>query len=190
LATLEGDVKKWIAGLISLSFCILGSQNALAQSHLGLTAAGVHLGLVSPENMDTTVGLGAFADLGTMAPQVHLVSSLDFWSKSQSVPFGGDASVRDIALTVRGEFMFPVTSPKVKPFAGGGLGLHYLTGKVSAPGFPTIESSSTKLGLDLGGGMATPLGPKTDFLAELWYGVVDTANQLSIRAGLSFKLGV
>ena len=58
-------------------------------------------------------------------------------------------------------------------------------------GFPavTAEGTSTKLGLDLGGGIATGLGPRTDLLAETWFGVVDAANSFSLRAGLSYKLG-
>jgi hypothetical protein len=59
------------------------------------------------------------------------------------------------------------------------------------PGFPatTVEDSSTKLGLDLGGGVATAINPQLDFLGELWYGIVSDVSQLSLRVGVSYKLG-
>ena len=182
-------MRKSIVPVIVLTFCALTSQNALAQADLGPKAAGVQLGIVSPENADATVGFGVFADLGTMAPNMRLASHLDFWSKSEDSPFGGSASVSDVALSMRGKYMFQVSSPKIQPFAGVGLGMHFLHAKVEVPGFPPIEDSSTKFGLDLGGGFGTPLNPRTDLRTELWYGVVDNFSQFSVKVGLAFKLG-
>jgi hypothetical protein len=63
---------------------------------------------------------------------------------------------------------------------------------VSVPGFPTMtdEVSDTKLGLDLGGGIATPLGPKNDFHAEMWFGIVSDVSQFALRVGISHRLGM
>ena len=82
-----------------------------------------------------------------------------------------------------------VRTPRIKTFAEAGVGIHFLHAKLETPGYPDITDSSTKLGLDLGGGFAMPVNPRTDFRSELWYGVVDGFNQLSVRAGLAFKLG-
>jgi hypothetical protein len=62
---------------------------------------------------------------------------------------------------------------------------------MAIPGFPTttVEDSQTKLGLDLGGGMAMSVSPRTDLLGELWYGVVSDVSQFSLRCGLSYKFG-
>jgi hypothetical protein len=189
LANKEGILKKWSVILVVLC-CGLASQNALAQANLGLKTAGFQVGVVSPENSDATLGFGGFADWGTLTPNIHLVSHLDYWSKSESSPFGEEVSVRDVALSMRGKYMFAVSSPKFQPFAGLGLGMHFLNARVEVPGFPTAEDSSTKLGMDFGGGFTSPLSPKTDLQAEMWYGIVDNFSQLSVKAGMAFKLGM
>ena len=182
-------MKKLIVSVALLGLCTLASQNAFAQSNIGMKGWGVQVGMVSPESMDATLGFGAFADLGTMTPNRRLVPHLDYWGKSEDFPGGGTSSVGDVALSVRGKYMFPVSSPRVQPFAGAGLGIHMLHAKVEMPGFPDMTDSSTKLGFDFGGGVTSPMNPKTDFVGEAWYGVVDGFSQMSVKVGLAFKLG-
>ena len=166
---------------------------AIAQSDLGLKRVGVALGYTDPEQLGGTFSVGGFADHGTIAPRLGLESRLEYWSSSDET-FGAGTSLRDISLGARGKFSFPVENSRIRPFAGAGLGIHFLKAAVSTPpqfGFPafSVAGSSTELGLDLGGGIATDLGPRTDLLAEAWFGIVDTANTFSLRAGLSRKLG-
>ena len=166
---------------------------ALAQSDLGLKRVGLALGYVDPEQLGGTFSVGIFADHGTIAPRVGLESRLDYWGSTDE-SFGAKASIRDVSIGTRGKYYFEVTNPKLRPFAGAGLGLHFLKATVTTPaqfGFPalTVEGTSTKLGLDFGGGVATAFGPRTDLLAEAWFGVVDGANTFSLRVGLSHKLG-
>jgi len=92
------------------------------------------------------------------------------------------------SLGTRGEYMFHVSSPKFQPYAGAGLGVHFLSAKVTVPGFPDATASSTKLGLDMGGGFITPLSPKTDLSVDLWYGIVQDFSQVSFKVGVSFDL--
>jgi hypothetical protein len=70
--------------------------------------------------------------------------------------------------------------------------MHFLRAETSmnVPGFPpvTAAGSDTKLGLDIGGGISTPLNAKNDFRAEAWYGIVSDVNQFAIRVGFSHKL--
>ncbi|MGH7724398.1 MAG: outer membrane beta-barrel protein [Candidatus Eiseniibacteriota bacterium] len=187
-----------ILATVAVALCTVASQNAAAQSDFGFKKLGVAVGYVSPEDMDGTFSIGGFADLGTVAPRFGIEARLDYWSVSetQEVPFPGapsaEASVRDITLGARGKYYFPVSSTSVRPFAGAGLGMHFVKAEVSIPPVGplpgmSVEDSSTELGLDLGGGMATSLGAKTDLLAELWYTASDLG-QLSLRAGLAFKL--
>jgi opacity protein-like surface antigen len=162
-------------------------------SHMGLKAIGAAVGFVSPEDADGTFSVGAFADWGMITPEIGLESRLDYWSQSES-SFGVEASVSDITLGARGKYYFEVSNSNLRPFAGAGLGLHFLHAEVvipAQPGFPEMkaEDSSTKLGLDLGGGLAIPINPRADLLTELWYGVVSGANQFSLRVGLSHRLG-
>jgi opacity protein-like surface antigen len=186
----EGTLKKSMIALLALCSCVIASQDAMAEGNLGLRAAGVQVGMVNPEDVDATLGFGAFADWGSLTPNIKLVSHLDYWSKSEgSAPFG-EATIRDVALSMRGKYMFPVSSSTFQPFAGVGIGLHFLNAKVEVPGFPAIEDGTTKIGFDFGGGFSRPINPRMDFQAETWYGVVDGFNQFSLKGGLAFKLGM
>jgi hypothetical protein len=158
---------------------------------LGLRAIGGSLGFVSPDNVDGTFTLGIFADCGRITPNIALEPRIDYWSKSQGA-FGSEASIRDVSLGVRGKYLFESSNPKLQPFAGAGLSMHFLHSEVniSDPGFPAMSASAsdTKLGLDLGGGIATPIGPRSAFLGEAWYSIVSDFSQFSMKAGLSYRL--
>jgi opacity protein-like surface antigen len=180
---------------LTISVCALVSQSAMAQTNLGFKGIGGNVGVVNAEDMDATFGLGLHLDHGTIVPNLALESRVDYWSKSEEV-FGGEASVRDIAVGARCKYLFNVSNPVITPFAGAGLGLHFLKAEVSVlppPGFPgegmSVEDSETKLGLDLGGGMAAALSPRTSLLAELWYGIVSDVSQLSLRVGMTYHFG-
>jgi len=189
-------MKLAVCGVLA-AICMLSAQNARAQSDIGFKRLGVSAGLVNVEDVDATVGFGVFADLGTMSPTLRLEPYLDYWSKSEDVTGGGEASVRDVVLGARGRYMFETTS-NVHPFAGAGLGLHFVRAEVDIPeqnfgGFiipaQHVEDSSTKLGLDVGGGIETPLNATTDFIAQGWYTFVSDVAQLSLKVGLSWRMG-
>ena len=178
--------------LLTLAATVLAAPLALA-SDLGLKRVGGAIGFVDPEGLGTTFSLGIFADHGNITPNISLESHLDYWGQSDSY-FGTESSLRDIALGARVKYNFVVSNPKIRPFAGAGLGMHFLKAEVTIPpqfGFPgsTVDASSTELGIHLGGGIGTPLSPRTDLLGETWFGLVDGANSFALRAALSFKLG-
>ncbi|MDH3215363.1 MAG: outer membrane beta-barrel protein [Candidatus Krumholzibacteria bacterium] len=192
-------MKQLVAMLAIVCTCAFASSQAIAQADLGLKGAGVEVGMVSPEDLDATVGFGLFVDLGTIAPQFMLEGYFDFWKTSEDLSGLGEASARDIALGAKGKWIFRTSNPRIRPFAGGGLGLHFLHAEVDIPdqlisGFlipgMTIEDDSVKLGLDFGGGMNVTLNERTDFIGELWYGVVSDVNQLSLKVGVLYKLGM
>ena len=171
-----------------LLFCTIVSQDAWAKTDLGLKAIGGDVGFVDPENIDGTLGFGAFANMGTLSPDIRLAPHIGYWSKSNS--FGGaKTSISDISLAARGLYMFHVSSMKFRPYAGAGLGLHMVHAKVqtTAPAME-ISDTRTKLGLDMGGGFITPLSQKTDFSLDLWYTAVSDVGHLSMKAGVSFDL--
>jgi opacity protein-like surface antigen len=181
----------------ALALSAISTTSALAEADLGCKSLGVAVGFVGPEDIDGTFSIGAFMDHGTITPQISLESRLDYWGQSESSTFMGittEASVRDIAVGARGKYNFTVSNPKVQPYLGMGLGIHFVHFEATMPTFPgepetTIEDSSTKLGLDLGGGISTPIAPRTDLLGELWYGIVSDVNQLNLRVGVSYALG-
>ncbi|HKQ57468.1 MAG TPA: outer membrane beta-barrel protein [Candidatus Eisenbacteria bacterium] len=183
---------KRIVFLLVLGSLVASVPAATAASDLGFKRIGATLGYIDPEGLGGTFSFGVIADHGTIAPKWGLESRFEYWSSSESA-FGAEASIRDVALGARTKYYFPIQNPRIRPFAGAGLGMHFLKAKVTVvqPGFPpmTAEGSQTELGLDLGGGVAHDLGPRTDLLGEVWFGMVDTANTFSLRVGLSRQLG-
>jgi len=171
---------------------VLATGSAFAQSDLGFKSVGVATGFVSPEDLDGTFSIGVFVDHGYIAPRLGLESRIDFWSTSEEA-FGTELAVSDVTMGARAKYYFEVNHPTIRPFAGAGLGIHLLHAKatLSMPGFPdeTVSDSETKLGLDIGGGLAVPMNPRWDFNGELWYGIVSDVGQFSIRAGFEYKLG-
>jgi opacity protein-like surface antigen len=198
MASMEGLMQKRLTVWAILLFCSVASQNAWAGTNLGLRSAGVDVGYVDPENIDGTMGFGAFANMGNLSPDIRLAPHLGYWSKSQEA-FGTKASISDISFSTRGLYMFHTTSQKFRPYAGAGLGFHFLHAKVQTAAqdlgggviIPAMEASdnSTKLGLDMGGGFTTPLSEKTDFCLDLWYTAISDVGHLSLKAGVSFDLG-
>lgn len=178
--------------LFGLVAGVLVSSTAMAQTHLGLKGIGGAIAYVNPEGVDATIGLGALADLGDIAPRIRMESRLDFWSHSEEV-FGAKASIRDITLGARGKYMLEVKNPKYQPYVGAGLGLHFLHAEVTVPaqgGFPamTADDSQTKLGLDIGGGVMTAVTPQMNLMGEMWFGIVSDVSQFSLRVGLCHQL--
>jgi opacity protein-like surface antigen len=177
--------------VISVLMSAIVTTGAMAESDLGFKDVGAAVGFVSPDNLDGTFSIGVSVDHGNVTRNIGLESRLDYWGQSESA-FGAEASVRDIAIGTRGKYFFELTNPKLRPFAGAGLGIHFLHSEatVSMPGFPetTVDDSATKLGLDLGGGMAAAVGPKTSLLGELWYTAVSDVSQFSLRFGMSYSL--
>lgn len=190
-------MRKPLTVLLVLLFCTVASQNARAQSDVGLKAAGFELGVVDPEHVDATIGFKGFLDLGTLAPNVGLSAQLGFWTASDGSYNFGDYSLSDLSLGMRGTYMFNASSSGMVPFAGAGLGLHFLHASVDVPnqdvggllipGY-TADDSSTKLGLEVGGGLKFPMGQSRDLITEAWYGSVDGASQFSVHVGMAFPL--
>ena len=179
--------------LLTLALCGLIARDANAQAHLHLDRVGGAIGYVSPEHIGGTLGLGVFADLGTIAPRIGLETRLDYWSSSDQL-YGTKTSVSDVTIGARGKYFFPAPGSQFRPFAGAGLGFHVVHAEVKIPPSPgdpggTFGDSQTKLGLDLGGGAVTSVGPRADLLGEIWYGIVSDVSQFSLRVGLSYKLG-
>jgi hypothetical protein len=198
-----------IVALAVLLFCIVAWQNALAgptprtkqriqqraqqrtqsDDGIGLRSLGADLGFVDPDNVPGTFGMGVFANLGNLTRDIRLVPRIGYWSKSEEF-FGDEVSVRDISFGARGQYMFHVSSPKFRPYAGTGLGLHLVRAKVSSVNPPMeVSQTESKVGVDFGGGFITPLGQSTDFCLDLWYTAVADVGHVSMRAGVSFDMG-
>jgi opacity protein-like surface antigen len=166
------------------------TTTAMAAADFGLKGIGVRVGVVEPENLDTTVGFGFFMDLGTFHPNVAFETYVDYWSNSIDVGFM-DTSFRDVAVGAKVEYLFTLSRPTIHPFIGGGLSMHFLQqsvdlGGLSVPGM-SLDVSDTKLGLDLGGGLRAGVAEHLDIIGEAWYSMVPDFNQLVATGGIAYK---
>lgn len=174
---------------------LLVAVQASGQTNLGPKGLGVELGLVGPDNIDTTLGIGAFLDLGTFAPNMALESYLGYWANTENYA-GGEEYARDLSIGVRGKYMFATASPLFHPFAGVGLGLHFvrwevdvpdmIVGSILVPGFHN-EDTDTSIGVDIGGGLQTNLSDRADLIGEIWYTAVDRYDNVSLKVGALYK---
>ncbi|MFQ5651090.1 MAG: hypothetical protein ACE5IY_14210 [bacterium] len=95
------------------------------------------------------------------------------------------------------KYIFPVSNPALRPFAGGGLALHFLNVDVDVPevdfGGTTFGGSSsettTKIGFNIAGGVFYKMNPKVDLIGEFKFRVVSNFNQIILRVGALFYLG-
>jgi opacity protein-like surface antigen len=131
--------------------------------------------------------------MGGFSPRLRVEPRLDYWSKSEDM-FGGGISVRDFTLGARVKYYYPLTNTRLLPFAGGGFGIHLFKAEVEVidpftGGTMSVEDSSTKFGIDFGGGLAAPVSLRTNFVAEVWYGAVSDFSHFSLKVGISHAFG-
>lgn len=179
--------------LLTLAFCLLATQSAMAQSNLELRRFGGSLGLIDVDGMGGTAGFGVRADMGTITPRIALEPNLEYWSNSEGVS-GASVSLRDVSIGARAKYMFQATNPNLRPYVGAGLGLHFFKAEAEvydAFSGQTLESedSATKLGFDIGGGIANALSAQTDLFAEAWYTAVSDFDHMGIRVGFMRAFG-
>jgi opacity protein-like surface antigen len=180
--------------LLSLSF-VLGASASLAYSKVRITGIGGHLDYVDPEDIDSVVGFGGILDLGTMMPDLGLEANVDYWSKSYDLPMVADANASFSLLSfgATAKYYFAPEETALRPFAGGGLALHFAQASVDYPGgyyfSGSADENQTKLGIDLCGGALYGVSGKIDLLGELRYRLVSDVNQVVLRAGLIYRMG-
>jgi opacity protein-like surface antigen len=181
--------------LVLLVVALLVAAPVMAKSDIGLKAVGARVGYIMPEDpIESTLGFGAHADLGTLMPNLTLHGYLDYWSKSYDEGTYWEASYSVIGISAIAKYHFEMDG-NIKPYAGGGLGFNIGTAKAEYTG-PTYgydlgdtdaSESNTDLGLTLVGGAAMELSPSMDGFVELRYST-DGADYFGIYAGISYKL--
>ena len=190
-------MRRNIALLTCVLVLTLGASAASAQANLGFKGVGLRVGYVNPENIDATFAFGVFTDLGTFHPNVSFETYMNYWSKSMDEGSFGEVSFRDIVVGAKAQYMFNLANPKIRPFVGAGLSLHFLHGEASVPTMTygtitipgtSIDTSDTKLGLDFGGGLRAGLSDTVDFVGEAGFSLVSDINQFGISAGVLFHI--
>lgn len=190
-------MKRFSMVLATVAFCTMFAASASAESNLALRGIGLKAGVVDPEDVDLTLGLGLIFDLGTIHPKVALESYAGFWSQTEQV-FGAEFGVRDFSFGAKAKYMFATSNPSVQPFVGSGLGFHVIrahveTSPISFGGTVLFEGSSIdqtelKLGLDIGGGVRIDTGSRFAFVGEGYYTITEVGH-LSMMVGGVYMFG-
>jgi len=151
-----------------------------ASQGLGFRGLGARIGFVDPEGASSTVDLGLHIDAGEFVQHVHIVPLVEYWKVGAS---GVDVS--DLMLGSDVNVDFPVEGGRLTPYAGGGLGLHFV--KADAPAGFVGSSSDTKLGLSIQGGIKNQVMPNLGIFGEVKYNFVSDVNQLKITGGFTYN---
>jgi hypothetical protein len=175
-------------GLVSL---LVAAPAAFAQQSttarepsLGFQGIGVRLGMVDPEDVSSTLELGGHIDAGEFVKGVRLMPVVEYWSLGTDVgPYSSDIS--DFSFGADVNVDFPLQNSRMVPYAGGGLGLHFLSFDSTVPNVP--DESKTKLGLNIQGGIRNDVMPNLSIFGEARYNFVSDANQLKLLGGFTYR---
>ncbi|MDQ7064102.1 MAG: outer membrane beta-barrel protein [candidate division KSB1 bacterium] len=176
------------AVFVTLVLVGVAASGAHAQGGIGFYGVGGRLFYVNPEDVDGTIGFGAFANLGQIGENMNLEAALDYWSKSAKEG-GVGASFSDIAIMGVVKYMLGAADAQMRPYVLAGAGLHFLKVEVDLGFLGSASDSDTKLGIDAGAGVLYMMNEKMDIIAEIKYRLVSDLNQLVISVGGVFALG-
>lgn len=172
---------------LMIAVVLIGSAAAATAGDLGFQGAGGRLGYVDTD-AGGTIGLGGHVEFGELAPQWALQGNLLYWSKSEDVrTIGGTASWSWSLFSIEGvaKYQFENSSPDWRPYAGGGVGLHFASVDVDGP----ADASDTKLGVTLLGGTNYAVKEGTDLFGEFRYVIISDFDYWSLSAGVTFWFG-
>ncbi len=191
-------MKRFSMVVAAVAVCTLVTVDAFAAANLSLRGIGLKAGVVNPEDLDMTLGVGLVFDLGTIAPNWALESYAGYWSQSEEF-FGTEFGVRDFAFGGKTKYMFKTKNPSVQPFVGGGLGFHVMTAHAEiAPVYfgttlvlpgSSADDTEFKVGADLGGGLRIDTGGQFAFIGEGWFTLVSDVSHFSLMAGAVYMFG-
>lgn len=173
-----------LALLLALSFAPAAHAQSTTTTQkpdesFGFRGIGVRAGLVDPENASSTIMYGVHVDLGEFVPNLRITPFAEYWSVGVS---GADRSDFVVASDV--DWQFPLIGPKVTPYAGAGLGLHFLKANYQAP---TPDFSKTRLGLHVEGGVRDEVMPNLSLFGELRFTFVDAADNFKLLGGFTYN---
>lgn len=167
-----------VAGVASFASTAAAQTNRTEDIGLGFKGIGARIGFVDPEGASSTLDLGFHIDAGEIARNVHVAPIAEYWKVGVS---GIDLSDFSVGLDLMLDF--PLQDSRMTPYAGGGLGLHFV--KVDDPA--GASDSDSKLGLNVQGGIRTDAMPNLALFGELRYNFVSDFNQLKILGGFTYR---
>lgn len=150
--------------------------------NLSFRGAGAEVGWIVPTRTESTVLVGARADLGWLGPAVRIVPRMTFWASEMDAgevrrladqletvcdrqtdcpAFDlGEIRVSDLAIGLDGHYVWE-TALGIDTYAGVGGGLHLLNGSGEAIDDTFVEDLLDAIapGVDLVVGAELPMGP-------------------------------
>lgn len=176
-----------VSGLVALMAAApaaFAQETTAREPGLGFQGLGARIGFVDPEGTSSTLELGLHIDAGQIARGVRLQPVVEYWSLGQSIgPYDSDTS--DLSFGADVNVDFPLQDSRIVPYAGGGLGLHFLGFDSTVPG--VSDQSDTKLGLNIQGGIRNDIMPNLSLFGEARYNFVSDANQLKVLGGFTYR---
>jgi hypothetical protein len=152
-------------GGLALATAILAVVPAARAADSG-SSIGVSLGYVKAKNVDSTLVFGGDFQF-PLAGVLSLAPEFSYWKKSQS-SVDITSSVEDLQFGVNLVAVLRV-SRRVGLFAGGGGGLHHVTGNLGITGSTIVSDSTTKGGAAVLGGIEIAAGDSLGFFLSARY---------------------
>jgi hypothetical protein len=115
----------------------------------GLYGISVGAGIAKPAHLSSALGFLARLDLGGYQG-VSLLPTIEYWGQS-SQALGTKVSNHDVTTGL--DLRYRIGSGPTRPYAGGGVALHFLSSKIQESERPEISESSVKLGATVLGGV-------------------------------------
>lgn len=187
-----------------------GAQETMAErfnlDQLQLSALGVSAGGVWPSRVEPARAYAIHADYGEIAPNWRVVLTVTYWGsefrpevvreledawRNATIDPSGDDSIvvgrvrlSDIAFEVDGRWM-PVRSGALRPFVGGGIGVHVLNAENRILAGTFVESALDMIASGLTALAGVDTAPLSGFVfgVQARYSFISNTRFLTLRAG-------
>jgi len=156
-------------------------------ARIGLTDTGISF-------LGRAFNLAVSSDIYRVTPEIEIVAGLNYWSKGKSYDLWGtvstaEVSVRTFSIEGLAKYNFATVGDRFRPFAAGGLALHFIeaTGEVVGPYAASESAGTTKLGLDVCGGAEYALQGAFDLVGEIKFVTIEGDLRSSFQVGAIYK---
>lgn len=187
-----------LAALVAVS---LTASPSLAADAPATTPAPAHptSGIVGIDAMTATVfqeGQSSFSGVALrvrvksarLVPSIEFLPTIEYWQNSNKIEAVGLKTTRRDG-TIGGDARWTFAHPGWRPYAGVGLGIHFLEEKVNAPTLGLYDESHATVrgGIDFLGGVSFGGTEKLGSFIEAKFHDVTHYRQLKFNTGLTWS---
>jgi len=180
---------RWFTWMLVVT--LLGVTVVPAASATKLAAVDVMTSTVMQEKQSSFSGLGLRARITSplFITGLEFMPTIEYWRNANSLETPPIKTTRkDATLAADVRYLFRGTG--MRPYAGLGYALHFLSSSVDAPSLGVNDESHAlmKGGFSFMGGLSFPLTQRIENFVELKYHHVTSYRQLKLNWGLSVNL--